>query len=97
MRYRKLCYARFGAPVECYFEGVVVRENRRGLTEEQHCEMLRMLGSLSLAEREMLADKDFITEDEADLIVCYRRRNEQTVQLDEVLKEAGIPRRQRRA
>lgn len=56
-----------------------------------------MLGSLSLAEREMLADKDFITEDEADLIVCYRRRNEQTVQLDEVLKEAGIPRRQRRA
>jgi hypothetical protein len=97
MRYRKLCYARFGAPVECYFEGVVVRENRRGLSEEQYSDMLEMLNGLSAAERKMLADPAFITEDEADLIVCYRRRNEQTVQLDEVLKEAGIPRRQRRA
>ncbi|HVY94826.1 MAG TPA: hypothetical protein VHA14_18820 [Bryobacteraceae bacterium] len=45
----------------------------------------------------MLANPDFITEDEADLIVCHRRRNETTVPLDEALKEAGIPRRRRTA
>ena len=100
MRYRKVrgpLVTSTSCRFRCYFEDVVVRENRRGLTEEQYSEMLGMLKGLSAAERKTLADPDFITEDEADLIVCYRRHNEPTIPLDEVLKEAGIPRRQRRA
>jgi hypothetical protein len=75
---------------------VPVKENKRGLTDEQYGEMLEMLKDLTPAERKTLADPDFITEDEADLIVHDRRMKEPTVSLDEVLKEAGIPRRARR-
>jgi len=76
---------------------VAVKENQRGLTDEQYTDMLEMLKGLSPAERKTLADPDFITEDEADLIVCDRRDGEPTVSLDEVLREAGIPRRRRSA
>jgi hypothetical protein len=55
--------------------------------------MLEMLAGLTPAERRTLKDPNFITEDEADLIVCDRREGEPTVSLDQVLAEAGIPRR----
>ena len=75
---------------------MVVARNKRGLSDEQYNDMLEMLTQLTPAERSMLKYPDFITEDEADIIVSDRRlASESTVSLDEVLKEAGIPRRQR--
>jgi hypothetical protein len=57
--------------------------------------MLEMLKGLSLAERKTLADPDFITEDEADIIYCKRAMDEpgRSYSLDEVLAENGIARR----
>jgi hypothetical protein len=57
--------------------------------------MLEMLADLTPAERASLEEPDFITEDEADMIVSNRRINEPTVSLDEVLAESGVPRRKR--
>jgi hypothetical protein len=81
----------------CYFEVVVVRENKRGLSDEMYADMLEMLKGLSAAERKTLADPDFITEDEADLIHSDRAMKEpgRSYSLDEVLQELGIPRRKR--
>jgi hypothetical protein len=78
---------------------VVVRENKRGLTDEMYADMLEMLKGLSAAERKTLADPDFITEDEADLIYHDRAMKEpgESIWLDELLKENGIPRRSPRA
>jgi hypothetical protein len=60
--------------------------------------MLKMLKGLSAAERKTLADPDFITEDEADLIVHDRRMKEPGFySLDEVLRENGISPRRRKA
>jgi hypothetical protein len=77
---------------------VVVRENKRGLTDEMYADMLEMLKGLSAAERKTLADPDFITEDEADLIYSDRELKApgRLYSLDEVLKENGIPRRRPR-
>jgi hypothetical protein len=74
---------------------VVVKENKRRLSDRQYAEMLEMLKGLSAAERKTLADPDFITEDEADLIYCDRAMKEpgRSCSLDEVLAENGIPRR----
>jgi hypothetical protein len=78
---------------------VVVRENKRGLTDEMYADMLKMLKGLSAAERKILADPNFITEDEADVIYADRALKEpgKLYSLDEVLRENGIPRRRPRA
>jgi hypothetical protein len=57
--------------------------------------MLDMLAGLTPAERASLQEPDFITEDEADIIISNRRIDEPTVSLDEVLAEACVPRRRR--
>jgi hypothetical protein len=72
-------------------------KTRTKLSAKQYQEMREMLAGLTPAERATLADPDFITEDEADLIVCDRRDDEPTYSLDEVLAELGIPRRKLRA
>jgi hypothetical protein len=60
--------------------------------------MREMIAALTPAERLTLKDPDFITEDEADLIMSDRALAEgPTIPLDVVLKELGIPRRRRRA
>ncbi len=68
------------------------------LTDQQFREMLEMLALLTPAERACLKDPDFITEDEADVIVAKRRLKEpgRMVPLEEILAEAGIPRRRTR-
>ena len=78
---------------------MVVRENKRGLTGEMYADMLKMLKGLSAAERKTLADPDFITEDEADLIYADRAMKApgKSISLDQLLKENGIPRRRSRA
>jgi hypothetical protein len=53
--------------------------------------MLQMLKELTPAERASLKDPSFITEDEADLIVCDRRSHEGTVPAENVLAELVIP------
>jgi hypothetical protein len=46
---------------------------------------------LSSRERAILADTDWVTEDEADVIFCMRQEHEPTIPLDEVAKELGLP------
>jgi len=72
-------------------------KSNHNLSNSQFQQMLELLASLTTAERATLKDPDFITEDEADLILCDRRDNEPTVPLDEVLKEMGIAPRRRRS
>lgn len=68
------------------------------LSVQQHREMLQMLDQLTPAERATLNDPNFITEDEADLILSDRAAKEgPAIPLDEVLRELGIPRRRRSA
>ena len=61
--------------------------------------MLEGLEDLSPEERAILKDNDFITEDEADLIMGRRAKEEpgDSVSLDDVLAKAEIPRRRRSA
>lgn len=61
--------------------------------------MRKLIAGLSPAERAMLKDPDFITEDEADLIVSDRSMKEpgRSYSLDEVLAEMGYTRRRQRA
>ena len=68
---------------------------RHELSNRQFQQMLEMLADLTPAEHASLEEPDFITEEEADNIVSNRRINEPTVSLDEVLAEAGVPRRRR--
>jgi len=70
---------------------------KHNLSESQFRQMLELLASLTSAERATLKDPHFITEDEADLIICDRRDGEPTFPLDEVLKEMGVPLRRRRS
>jgi hypothetical protein len=56
-----------------------------------------MLAELTPAEIATLQDPDFITEDEADLIVCDRRDGEPTFSSGQVLAEIGYVPRSRRA
>ena len=58
-----------------------------------------MIAGLTPAERSTLKDPDFITEDEADLIMSDRAMNEPgpLISLDELFRENGQTRRKRRA
>jgi len=62
-------------------------------------EMRRMIAGLTPAERLTLKDPNFITEDEADLIMSDRAVNGPgpLISLDELFKENGQTRRKRRA
>jgi len=68
---------------------------RNQLTESMFQDMLAMLEELTPDERRTLKDPDFITEDEADIIVCDRRADEETLPAEDVLRELGIPVRKR--
>lgn len=73
---------------------------RQKLSARQHRAMLGMLAGLTPDERRMLEDPDFITEDEADVIVSRRDSQEgPAIPFEEVLAELGIslPRRRRSA
>jgi hypothetical protein len=61
--------------------------------------MLEMLKELTAAERASLKNPDFITEDEADLIVSDRRMKAggPSIPLEQILKERGILHRRRSA
>jgi hypothetical protein len=60
-------------------------------------EMREIIAGLTPAERRTLHDPNFITEDEADLIMSDRAIEEgPAIPLDDVLKELGIPRRRHR-
>jgi hypothetical protein len=71
---------------------------KHNLTDQMFQDILEMLAGLTAAERETLKDPDFITEDEADLIVSDRRMKEggKPVSLDELFAEEGYTRRSRR-
>lgn len=60
-------------------------------------EMRKLIEGLSPAERATLKDPDFITEDEADLIISDRSMNEPgpSIPAEEVLAEFGYKRRHR--
>jgi hypothetical protein len=62
-------------------------------------EMKELIASLSPAERKLLRDPNFITEDEADLIMSDRSFNEPgpRISLDQLLKENGMTRRRKKA
>jgi hypothetical protein len=47
--------------------------------------------SLTRKERAILADADWVTEDEADVIYSMRHEHEPTIPLEEVAKELGLP------
>jgi hypothetical protein len=51
--------------------------------------MREMIASLTPEERRSLKDPNFITEDEADLIICDRRANEPAIPAEKVLAELG--------
>ena len=61
--------------------------------------MLEMLKEHTPAERASLKNPEFITEDEADLIVSDRRMKESgpSIPLEQILKERGTPHRRRSA
>ncbi len=46
---------------------------------------------LTRKERAILADPDWVTEDEADVIYCMRHEHEPTIPFEEVAKELGLP------
>ena len=47
--------------------------------------------TLTLKERAMLADPNWLSEDDADAIVCARRANEPAIPLRKILKDRGFP------
>jgi hypothetical protein len=51
--------------------------------------------NLTAAERALLPDPTIVTEDDADAIVSHRRRNEATIDLNDILKRYGMERRRR--
>lgn len=69
------------------------------LSGRQYQQMLKMLADLTPAERASLKDPDFITEDEADIIVSDRRMKEPgpRISIDELFADLGIPRHRRSA
>lgn len=81
-------YAREIAALKASRRGKMKSMNpeRRNLSDRQYREMKAMLAELTPAERRTLADPDFITEDEADNIVCNRRKNEPTIPAEVVLR-----------
>jgi hypothetical protein len=63
------------------------------LSPQQFREMREMLAGLTPAERATLLDPEFITEDEADIIVAGRRMKEPDIPIEEIFAEFGAPRR----
>ncbi len=49
--------------------------------------------NLTAKERALLPDPGAVTEDDADAITAYRRRNEPTIPLNKLLKRYGYVRR----
>jgi hypothetical protein len=77
-----------------------VLRRKHNMTEEGFREMLKVLHDLTPAERATLADPDFVTEDEDDLIVNDRRMKEpgKLISAEELFASAGYtPRSPRRA
>jgi len=74
-------------------------KRRHQLSDRQFGDMLEMLAGLTPAERATLRDSDFITEDEADLIVSDRRAAEPgpTISAEELFAEFGYTPRRRKA
>jgi hypothetical protein len=70
-------------------------KTRANLSSPEQKLMLEMLAGLTPAERRLLKDPDFITEDEADIIISNRRSKEPAVALDQVFAEIGYTRRRR--
>ena len=72
---------------------------KANLSRREYQQMLKMLAELTPAERASLKDPDFITEDEADIIVSDRRSMEpgKRISIDELFADLGIPRRRRSA
>lgn len=71
-----------------------------GLSDRQFDQMLMMLEQLTADERRLLSEPDFITEDEADTIVCARReKNDHSapVALSDALKDLDLRPRHRRS
>jgi len=71
----------------------------RGCVTLSAREMREMIAALSPAERASLKDPNFITEDEADLIMSDRamKKDGPSIPLAEILKEFDRPRRRRSA
>jgi hypothetical protein len=68
------------------------------LSAELYREMRKMLADLTPTERASLRDPEFITEDEADIIISDQRMKEpgRGISSDELFAETGyIPRRRR--
>jgi hypothetical protein len=74
-------------------------ETSTKLSGRQHRQMTQMLSELTAAERALLHDPDFITEDEADIIVSNRRANAPgpRISADEIFAEFGYTPRRRKA
>jgi hypothetical protein len=64
---------------------------RHGLSDREFAEMLEMLENLTVAERRGLENPDFITEDEADMIVINRRRGGRSIPAEDVIAEFYPP------
>jgi hypothetical protein len=45
--------------------------------------------NLTPAERALLSDQDWVSEDDADAIIAYRRRKEPAISLDDYLRQRG--------
>jgi hypothetical protein len=79
--------------------GLYAMKTTAKLSGRQHLQMMQMLNELSPAERASLDDPDFITEDEADVIVSNRRANEpgRRISADELFAKLGYAPRRRKA
>jgi hypothetical protein len=64
---------------------------RHRLSDREFAEMLEMLGALTPEEKRGLEAPDFITEDEADMIVVNRRRGGRGIPAEEVIAEFRPP------
>ena len=58
---------------------------------DRHKEPKRGARPSSLKERAILADPDWVTENEADIIYCMRHEHEPTTSLEMVVKQLGLP------
>ena len=74
-------------------------KKKHKLSDQQFTEMLALLAELTPAERATLETPDFITEDEADLIVNDRNAKEpgKRVSAEELFAEFGYTPRRRSA
>ena len=78
--------------------GQLALKAKHKLTNKQFGEMLEMLTLLTPFERRLLGNPDFITEDEADVIVSNRRLKEpgRRIPAEEIFAEFGYTPRSRR-